>query len=246
MERAIIIEDEINVRNGLIALLKDHCPSLAIVGEAATVATAIDVINEKEPDIVFLDIQLPDGSGFDVLKSIAQSKIKVIFVTAFSEYALKAIKYSAIDYILKPVIPEELIEAVEKATELIEHDQQFFELNIKQSASSKNARPSKLVIKTKTEVFYFDIGEIVYCQSDVNYTLFNFKNHKPIIVAKTLKYYEDILKEHNFGRIHQSYLVNRKFAIGIKNEQLLLSTGETLAISRKRKSIVDEWMKNNA
>lgn len=245
MERALIIEDEINVRKGLISLLEDHCPTLEIVGEAATVAAAIELINQTNPDLVFLDIQLPDGSGFDVLKSISQTRTKVIFVTAFSEYALKAIKYSAIDYILKPVIPEELIEAVEKATELIEHDQQFFELNMKM-ASSQNSRPSKLVIKTKTEVFYFEIEDIVYCQSDVNYTLFNFKNHKPVIVAKTLKYYEDILKEHNFGRIHQSYLVNRKFALGIRNEQLLLSTGESLSISRKRKSIVDLWMKNNS
>jgi len=244
MERAIIIEDEINVRKGMIALLEDHCPSLEIVGEASTVAHAIQLINEQEPDIVFLDIHLPDGSGFDVLKSISQTKIKVIFVTAFSEYALKAIKYSAIDYILKPVIPEELVEAVEKATELIEHDQQFFELNM-QGASSRNSRPSKLVIKTKTEVFYFDIDDIVYCQSDVNYTVFNFEKHKPVIVAKTLKYYEDILKEHHFGRIHQSFLVNRKYAVGIKNEHLQLSTGESLAISRKRKTIVDVWMKKN-
>jgi two-component system LytT family response regulator len=244
MERAIIIEDEINIRKGLIALLEDHCPSVQIVGEAATVEEAIEEINKSRPDLIFLDIHLPDGTGFDVLKAISPSTIKVIFITAFSEYALKAIKYSAIDYILKPVIPDELIEAVEKATELIEHDQHFFELNLQQTGNG-NSKPSKLVIKTKTEVFYFDIDDIVYCQSDINYTIFNFKNHKPIIVAKTLKYYEDILKEHNFGRIHQSYLVNRKFAIGIKNEQLLLSSSESLSISRKRKSIVDAWLKKN-
>lgn len=241
MERAIVIEDEFNVRKGLVSLLESYCPSLRIVGEAGTVKDAIDLINRQAPELVFLDIQLPDGTGFDVLKSIKHAKIKVIFVTAFSEYALKAIKYSAIDYILKPVIPDELVEAVEKATELIEHDQQFFELNF-QNSLKNNEKPSKLVIKTKSEVFYFNISEIVYCQSDVNYTMIFFKDHKPLLVAKTLKYYEDLLKEHDFGRIHQSYLVNRQYAKGIKNDHLLLSTGESLAISKKRKALVARWM----
>jgi len=241
MEKAIVIEDEFNVRKGLIALLEEYCPNIQIVGEATNVSQAINEINEKLPELVFLDIHLPDGSGFDVLKAITHTKVKVIFVTAYSEYALKAIKYSAIDYILKPVIPEELIEAVEKATELIEHDQQFFELNL-QNSMHNNAKPSKLVIKTKTEVFYFDIADIVYCRSDVNYTFFYFRDHKPLLVAKTLKYYEDILREHNFGRIHQSYLVNRKYAVRIKQEQLVLTNGESLSISKKRKIFVDNWM----
>lgn len=242
MEKAIIIEDEYNVRKGLIALLQEYCPSIQIVGEASTVVEAIAGINEKQPELVFLDIHLPDGSGFDVLKAIKHENVKVIFVTAYSEYALKAIKYSAIDYILKPVIPEELIEAVEKATELIEHDQQFFELHLQNSLKT-NAKPSKLVIKTKTEVYYVDISDIIFCQSEINYTHFYFRNHKPLLVAKTLKFYEDILREHNFGRIHQSFLVNRNFALGIKNEHLLLTSGESLSISKKRKIFVDSWMK---
>ena len=244
MEKAIVIEDEFNVRKGLISLLEEYCPNLQIVGEARTVLEAVDLINARQPELVFLDIRLPDGTGFDVLKAITHTKVKVIFVSAYSEYALKAIKYSAIDYILKPVIPEELVEAVEKATELIEHDQQFFELNL-QSTMKSNEKPSKLVIKTKTEVFYFDIADIVYCRSDVNYTYFHFINHKPLLVSKTLKYYEDILREHNFGRIHQSYLVNRRYAQGIKHENLVLSSGDILTISKKRKVFVDSWMKKN-
>lgn len=241
MERAIVIEDEFNVRKGLLSLLAEYCPTVQIVAEATSVADAIEAINIHNPELVFLDIHLPDGSGFDVLKAISNTRIKVIFVSAFSEYALKAIKYSAIDYILKPVIPEELMEAVEKATELIEHDQQFFELNLKNSVTN-DSTPSRLVIKTKTDVYYFDIQDIVYCQSDINYTMFYFKNHKPLLVAKTLKYYDDILREHNFGRIHQSYLVNRQYAVGIRNEQLMLQSGEGLSISKKRRTFVIQWM----
>ncbi len=244
MERAVVIEDEFNVRKGLIALLEQFCPTVEIIGEAATVGEAVEQINALNPDLIFLDINLPDGNGFDVLKAISNTKIKVIIVSAFSEYALKAIKYSAIDYILKPIIPEELVDAVEKASELIEYDQQFFELNLK-NTMNQNVSPSRLVVKTKTEVYYFDIQEITYCQSDVNYTMFYFQNHKPLLVAKTLKYYDDILREHNFGRIHQSYLVNRKHAERIKNEQLILTNGESLPISKKRKTFVSQWMLRN-
>lgn len=244
MENAIIIDDEFNVRKGLSALLQEYCPSINIIGEAASVQEGVELINKLNPDLIFLDIQLPDGSGFDVLKALSKSKVRVIFVTAYSEYALKAIKYSAIDYILKPVIPEELVEAVDKATELIEHDQHFFDLNFSKSLKGY-IKPSKLVVKTKSEVYYFDITQIVYCQSDINYTQLFFDDHRPLLVAKTLKHYEDLLREHNFCRIHQSYLVNRKYAVGIRNENLLLSNGELLAISKKRRTIVDKWMSNN-
>lgn len=241
MESAIIIEDEFNVRKGLVALLETYCPSVEVIGEAGSVNDAVELVNRKKPDILFLDIHLPDGNGFEVLKSISHGNIKVIFVTAFSEYALKAIKYSAIDYILKPVIPEELVEAVDKASELIEHDQQFFELNLLNSLKD-NSKPSKLVIKTKKEAYYFDIQDIIYCQSDINYTMFHFRNHKSLLVSKTLKYYEDLLREHNFIRIHQSYLVNRSYAENIKSEHLLLSNGEQLSISKKRKNQVEKWL----
>jgi len=243
MTRAIIVEDEINVCNGLIALLEIHCPFIKIVHTAATVSESIARINETKPELVFLDIHLSDGSGFDVLKGIENKNIRVIFITAYSEYALKAIKFAAIDYILKPVIPDELIASVKRATTLIEQDHHIHELNLQQ-ISLQNSHQSKLVIKTKNEVFYLAIEDIIYCQSDINYTLFKLTSSKPILVSKTLKYYEDILKEHRFCRIHQSYLVNRQYARSLKNDSLLLSNGESLVISRKRKSIVDQWMKS--
>jgi two-component system LytT family response regulator len=244
MENAIIIDDEYNVRKGLSAMLHEFCPKIKIVGEAASVREGVELINTLNPDLIFLDVQLPDGTGFDVLKAIGKSKVRVIFVTAYSEYALKAIKYSAIDYLLKPVIPEELIGAVDKATELIEFDQHFFDLNLSKSLK-ESVKPSKLVVKTKSELFYFDVSQIMYCQSDINYTQLFFNAHRPLVVAKTLKYYEDLLREHNFCRIHQSYVVNRRYAVGIRNEHLLLTDGNLLAISKKRRTAVYKWLSNN-
>lgn len=235
MEKAIVIEDEKNVRENLIGMLEDYCPELSIVGDANSVESGISLIQQMNPDIVFLDINLPDGTGFDVLKSVDIENLKVIFITAYGDYALKAIKYSAIDYLLKPVIPDELIEAVQKAQKFIAHDREFYEL----SALSQNDqadKPIRIVVKTKQESFYLNIDDILYVEADGNYSVIHSTNLKPIMVSKTLKFYEDILDDNGFFRSHQSYLVNPLHIKQLQNNQLLLSNGHLIEISRRKKN----------
>lgn len=237
LERAILIEDEINVRKGLRVMIQEYCPDIEIVGEAGTVKDGFELIVALKPDIVFLDIRLPDGTGFDLLSKIASPQIKIIFVTAYSDYSLKAIKYSAIDYILKPVIADELIEAVKKATKFIQQEKEFIQLtslNNQQALQKQN----KIVIKTKTEAFYVQIDDIIYCKADGNYSTFYFKDLKHVMVAKTLKFYEEILSEYSFIRVHQTYLVNTNFIVGYLNDHVKLTNGDLIEVSRRKKSFI--------
>jgi two-component system LytT family response regulator len=245
MEKVVVIEDEYNVRQGLIAMIKEYCPSLEIVGEADSINQGEGIINELKPDIVFLDIRLPDGTGFELLKRVVSTNLKVIFVTAYSDYALKAIKYSAIDYILKPVIPDELVDAVEKATRFIQQEKEFVELTSLNEFQNKKLA-SKIVVKTKTESFYLEIASIICCKADGNYTVFHLDNSKTIMVAKTLKFYEEILSEHDFVRIHQSYLVNPKYIVGVQNDQVKLTNGDALEISRRKKGLIVNLFSKNS
>jgi len=236
METAVLIEDEVNVRLGLIAMINDYCPQIKVIGEANSVESGYQLITEKKPDIVFLDIRLPDGSGFDLLSKIISLNLKVIFVTAYSDYALQAIKYSAIDYLLKPVIPDDLIESVEKACKFIRHEQEYYELSSLNDLAQNN-QPRKIVIKTKTDSYYPLISDIIYCKADGNYTHVVLRDKKSIMVAKTLKIYGEILSEHGFVRAHQSYLVNINHVIGLHQNKLSLSNGDSIEISRRKKSV---------
>jgi two-component system LytT family response regulator len=245
MEKAVVIEDEYNVRQGLIAMIQEYCPALEIVGEADSINQGEKIINELKPDIVFLDIRLPDGTGFELLKKVISSNLKVIFVTAYSDYALKAIKYSAIDYILKPVIPDELVDAVEKATRFIHQEKEFVELiSLNEFQNKKLA--SKIVVKTKAESFYLEIDSIICCKADGNYSVFHLNDSKTIMVAKTLKFYEEILTEHDFVRIHQSYLVNQKYIVGFQNDQVKLTNGDALEVSRRKKGLIIKLFSKNS
>ncbi|UKN03607.1 LytTR family DNA-binding domain-containing protein [Paracrocinitomix mangrovi] len=242
METAVVVEDEVNVRIGIVSMIKDYCPDVDIVGEAGSVAEGFEKITQLNPDIVFLDINLPDGSGFDLLKKIVRDNLKVIFITAYGDHALKAIKYSAVDYLLKPLIPEELIEAVDKATKFVRHDKEFYELSSLSENQGQNA-PNKIVIKTKTESYYLDIGSIVYCKADGNYAHIITTNQKPIMVAKTLKFYEEVLADHGFLRVHQSYLVNSKHIVGLQGNLLQLSNNESIEISRRKRGVILDLFK---
>lgn len=237
METAVLVEDEHNVRLGLMSMIRDYCPQIQVIGEAASVTEGYRLITEKKPDIVFLDVRLPDGSGFDLLSKIVSFNPKVIFVTAYGDYALQAIKYSAIDYLLKPVIPDELVESVEKALNFIRQEQEYYELtSLNDLAQNNQAR--KIVIKTKTDSYYPLISDILYCKADGNYTHIVLRDNKPIMVAKTLKFYGEILAEHGFIRAHQSYLVNIKHVLGIHQDKLAMSNGDSIEISRRKKSII--------
>jgi two-component system LytT family response regulator len=178
------------------------------IGES--VETGLQAIETIHPDLVFLDIQMPDGTGFDLLKMIPQKNFEVIFITAHEEFAIKAIKFSALDYILKPIDSEDLKQAVLRAVNTIDHkreESQFEALQLNMQPTQKR----RLVLKTQESVHVVDLDKIVRCEADRNYTSFFLTEGKKILVSKTLKDYETLLTGYNFLRVQQSHLINLDF-----------------------------------
>ena len=206
--RTIIIDDEESVRRTLQKLLKSYCPGVKLVGEAEGVGSGKKAIKKHHPDLVLLDIKMDDGTGFDLLKQLEPVDFKVIFITAYDQYAIHAIKFSALDYLLKPVDPDDLIEAVSKAEKLVlnELNQQLDALAANMDTHDRLKK--KIILKTFDHIHLVNVNDIVYCESDDNYTRFHLANEKTILVSTTLKEYEEMLGEYGFVRAHRSYLVN--------------------------------------
>jgi len=208
MLRTIIIDDEAHIRDTLVSMLNDYCPQVKIVGEANSVTSGIITIQNKIPDLILLDIKMDDGSGFDLLQQIDPINFKIIFITAYEKHAIEAFKFSAIDYLLKPVNPEKLAEAVQRAKRLV---QQTFNRQLdalKENISPVNTQNKKIVVKTADKIYLLNTHDIIHCQSDDCYTFIESLNEDKIVVSKVLKEYDELLSNHGFIRVHRSHLVN--------------------------------------
>jgi len=209
MVRTVIIDDEYDAREHLKALLGLYCPEVQIVGEAQDVKSGIDIIERLEPKLVLLDIQLPDGSGFNLLKSLESVSFDVIFVTAFSEYAVEAFKFSAIHYLLKPIDPDELVSAIKKATEgLIRQNMETRLKSLFYNLQSNTNGSKKVVLTTNTNMWVINSEDIILCRSEKNYTEFYIADEQTIMVSKTIKDFEDLLSGYGFYRVHKQFLIN--------------------------------------
>jgi len=205
MISVVVIDDEPKARETIINILQLSPTKLRIVGQADDVKSGFDVINTQKPDLVLLDINLPDGTGFDLLKKFEKINFKVIFITAHEEYAIIAFKFSALDYILKPVTARELLQSVEKASESIHKE----ETELKLSAFLSNLdKIRKIVLKTAESIHIVNVKDIIHCEADGNYTNFYLANSEKLMVSKTLKDYTGMLEQAGFFRTHQSHLVN--------------------------------------
>lgn len=248
MLRAVIVEDENRSRETLSGLLKLYCKSVEIVGEAENVHEGLMVIRHQKPDVVFLDIQMPDGSGFKLLELIENINFDVIFTTAYDQFAIKAIRFSALDYLLKPISPNDLVRAVKKA-EQHKQDQKSNE-NIKVLLENINRSPAEspnIILSTSEKINVVKVDEIIRCESDNYYTMFYFTNGKRLLVSKTLKEHEELLGEHNFIRPHKSHLVNVKFIKSyLKSDggKILLENGDKVPVSRRKKEHIIEIINN--
>jgi len=215
MIRTLIIDDEIRARETIQAMLEIYCrDDVKVIGHAKNVRTGLEAILELQPDLVLLDIKMPDGSGFDLLARCGKINFKVVFITAFEEYAIQAFRFSAIDYILKPIEPEELKGAIQKVKALSQNRQMNtmdvqFEAFLSNMHNSK-MEDKKLVLKTTENIYVISIQEIISLTSDRNYTRFTFAERHPIIVSKTLKDFEVMLESFGFMRIHRSHIINLK------------------------------------
>lgn len=234
--RAIIVDDEqANVKN-LQALLVKHCPEINLLAYANNIETAIRLINLHQPNLLFLDIQLNKESGFDLLKQIAVKSFVVVFVTAFDHYGIQAIKFAALDYLLKPIDIDELIQAVAKAEAKVKTKQPNQQLDFLLNYLQKdNTLPVKIVLPQQKETRYVSVNHIIRCEADNTYTFFFLTNGDRILISKPLKEYADLLQPHGFLRTHQSHLVNSRFVKSWLKEDggiLLLDNGDHIPISK--------------
>jgi len=248
MLKIAIIDDELSAREVLINLLKSQKENIVIVGEADGVESGIALIEETQPDLVLLDINLKDGTGFDLLKSLDQIRFKLIFVTAYDRFALNAIKFSALDYILKPVSPSEIRRAIDLAFSAIEMES----LNIKLNAFFNNFKhleqgARKIVLNTASSIYLLSVQDIIRCQSEGDETLFYLANGEQILAAKPLKAYAELLLDYNFIRIHKNHLVNLELIerFDRKNQaMLILKDKAIIPVSERYKEILLERMLN--
>lgn len=235
--KALIVEDKERIRQGLIHLLSSINENIEIVGECESVKDAVIVIKACKPELIFLDINLTDGSGFDVLTQTHELKYKVIFITAYEEYALQALKAGAVDYLLKPVDVEELKKALNKVITLPVETQK------QQIADAKKVffnDSNTLVLSFKDSFQLIDLNELMYCESDKGYTSFYLNNGKKHLASKPLKDFEDELDLPHFTRPHQSFIVNLKFVDRYdKSGTIYLKNGIKVPVStRKRDSFI--------
>lgn len=242
MVQAIIVDDEISNIENLTILLNKYCPKITVAGTASNVEEGLLLIREIRPAILFLDIQMPDKGGFDLLKSIVTPDFEVIFVTAYDQYAIQAIKFSAIDYLLKPVNINELINAVDRAIANAEKKVQNERLeNLIHSISNKN--PLRIAIPGNKETLFIGPETILFCKSDNNYTIFYLNNNQKHTSSKPIFEYEELLSSYGFIRCHQSYLVNSVFIkswIKVDGDRLLMDGGHEIPVSRNRKEKVKQ------
>ena len=208
MLRTIIIDDEAHQRTTIEKMVNRYCPSLNVVAKAGGVQSGLTAIRKHKPGLVLLDIQLDDGTGFDILYQLHPIEFKVIFITAHDQYAIKAFRLNALDYLLKPLDPDELCQAANRASDIIQHDFNLQLANLHQFLRRDDRIQTRIIIKTHDNIHLVAVSEILYCKSDNNYTRFHFADQKQIMVSATLKEYEDILAGSGFFRVHKSYLVN--------------------------------------
>jgi two-component system, LytTR family, response regulator len=239
MISAIIVDDEQKGRESLKLLINEYCPKVEILTLCSNVSDAYNSIMKMSPDLVFLDIQMKDETGFDLLKKFDKVNFEVIITTAHSNYAITAIKYSAIDYLLKPIDVAELQDAVARVDEKRNTPDLLQRLgNLIENVKVSSVEEYKLAIPSSDGLMFIKATDIVYCEAEGNYTTFNLKNGKKYIVSKTLKEYENILNYHQFFRIHHSYLVNLKEIVKYTRGEggfVTMSNAINLDVSKRKK-----------
>jgi two-component system LytT family response regulator len=244
MIRANIIDDEQDSRNTVANMLQNYCEGIEVIGQAANVAEGILIITREKPDVVFLDIQMPDGSGFDLLEKLPEITFQVIFVTAHDQYALRAIRFSALDYLLKPVDPQQLMDAVGK---IKKKPASFEDITKKINILLRNKNGiERITLPTFEGLRFVNIKDIVRCESESNYTKFYLITDENILVTRTLKEFEEAFTGLDFVRVHQSHLVNTKYVDRyVKGDggNIIMADGAEVEVSRRRK---DDFLKKMA
>ncbi len=246
MIKAILVDDMPEALEVLKQDLADNCPDVEIIGTADSVVSAAKLLRQGQPDLLFLDILLGDGTGFDLLEIFPNLKSKLIFITASDEFAIKAFRFAAIDYLLKPFDPKELKEAVDRARSQLQNSQESIDI-LKETIRHPEDLPTRISLHSQEKISVVDIDNIVRCESDSNNTLFILGTGEKIFVTKTLKHFEKMLKDHSFIRVHQSQLININFIqeyVRTEGGYLKMKNGDDVPVAVRKKAEVIKLLDN--
>jgi len=236
LKKVLLVDDEPDARAVLATYLLDYCPSHRIVGQASGVEEAFRLVRETQPDLVFLDVEMTDGTGFDLLDKFPQLDFHVIFTTAFDEFALKAFRYNAVDYLLKPIAPEDFTRAVDRASQL--HDQNLNHLLQMMKTPAPVREFEKIALPSQEGLTMMELAKIVRLESDKGYTTFKSNNGEHCLVSRSIGEFEELLPNNNFLRVHTSHLINLDFVKKFLREDggyALMADGSKVPIARRRK-----------
>lgn len=239
MIKTIVIEDEAKSRQMLAAMLERNCPQVSIVGLAQDVKEGVKLIKELKPELVFLDISMPDGSGFDLLEQVSGYNFELIFATASDQFAIKAIKYSACDYLLKPIDIDELKLAVDKVVQKKQSLPNMANLQfLIQHLKRADENFQKITLPTGNAYEIVNIKDIIRCEADGSYTVFYLSDKRKLMISFGLKHYEELLPENEFIRVHHHHLINMNHVVRFLKEDggyAIMSDGSKIEISRRKK-----------
>ncbi|MBA3985664.1 MAG: response regulator transcription factor [Flavobacteriales bacterium] len=242
--KAVIVEDEKHSREILKNLLENFCEGIEVLAMAGSVNEALDIIPKSKPDLVFLDIELQSGTGFDILTQLPKINFEVIFTTAFDQYAIKAVKFSSLDYLLKPIDLEELQLAVEKAKQI--KNKETYSNQLKSLLQNiQQPKLFKICLATSDGFEFVNTQDILYCEAGGSYTTFVLANGKKLLVSKHLKEYENMLSDQHFMRVHNSYLINLKEVkkyVKADGGYIVMNNDDIVSISRGKKDAFIEAM----
>lgn len=245
--KVLIIDNDSSIREGLKNLLQKLCPQITKIDEATGVMEGIQAIANLKPELVFLDVEMDDGTGFDLVQKIGNYNFQLVFITAHNKYAVNAFKLSAIDFLLKPIDPMELVVSVNKAiaqlkNKDLEQQVKLLEESL-QSFSGARSQDKKIALNDGNSIHYIKVSDIIYCKADGSYTVFYLTNSRKIMVSKILKEYEDLFEDFGFLRTHHSYLINTtKISKFDKTDggQLILEENHSVPVSARKKEQVLE------
>lgn len=245
---AVLVEDEVHSIASLRSDIKTYCPQITILGEADSVKSAISIIDSLKPNLIFLDINLGDGTGFDILDKVSHTDFKVIFVTAYDQYALKAFQISAIDFLLKPIIPADLISAVNKFN--IHFNSQHFAAQLKvlqEGMIALQVHEKRIVLREQDAIHFIKTVDIIRCESEGPYTHFYLTTGKRLTISKNLKEYDDMLTDFGFVRVHHSHLVNFNKVVRLEKTDggsLVMENNDHIPIAQRKKEQIMEMLRN--
>lgn len=242
MVKAIIIENDDHIRDLIIKTIESLCPNVGVISEATDIKTGIGAINEHEPDLVLLDIKLKDGSGFELVDHFNPPDFRVIFFSSYADYAIKAIRYNAIDYLTKPIKEEDLAQAVKKAEDIIRHEEKLQAKALGQTINNLNSS-HRLVLKSSDQVHLVDINDIIHIEADGNYSTFYLVDGRKVVISKSTREFEEPLFEQGFHRIHKSHLVNinrMSFFDKADGGTLVMCNGDEVPVASRKRDMLME------